>query len=87
MKTINTKRWWDTPDNFTGIAIDENGHKKWYLNGECHREDGPAIEWFNGNKSWFLNDKCYTEDEYKKEMAKRSSSLGKLILNGDHFKL
>jgi len=31
-------------------------HKKWYLNGKLHREDGPAIEFSNGNKEWWLND-------------------------------
>ena len=26
------------------------GDKHWYLNDECHREDGPAIEYANGYK-------------------------------------
>jgi hypothetical protein len=25
------------------LIIDEDGSKYWYLNDECHREDGPAI--------------------------------------------
>jgi hypothetical protein len=25
------------------------------LNGELHREDGPAAEWADGSKAWWLN--------------------------------
>ena len=32
-----------------------NGSKHWYLNGERHRENGPAIECANGDKFWFFN--------------------------------
>jgi len=27
------------------------------LNGKHHREDGPAVEYYNGTKYWYLNDK------------------------------
>jgi hypothetical protein len=33
-----------------------NGDKEWRLNGDLHREDGPAIECVNGTKVWCLND-------------------------------
>jgi hypothetical protein len=36
--------------------------KSWYLNGQLHREDGPAVECSNGNKYWFLNGKRHRED-------------------------
>jgi hypothetical protein len=26
------------------VKVYEDGHKGWYLNGQLHREDGPAIE-------------------------------------------
>lgn len=42
--------------------IDEDGSKKWYLNGERHREDGPAIEWASGSKKWYLNGELHRED-------------------------
>ena len=38
-----------------GMIVDVWGDKKWYLHGELHREDGPAIERANGDKSWCLN--------------------------------
>ena len=46
------------------VEVYENGAKYWYLNGKCHREDGPAVEYANGDKRWFLNGKKYTEAEY-----------------------
>jgi hypothetical protein len=30
--------------------------------GECHREDGPAIEYHNGSTSWYINGKLHRED-------------------------
>ena len=39
---------------------DDAGNKFWFLNGEYHREDGPAIEFANGNKSWYLHGKEVT---------------------------
>jgi hypothetical protein len=36
---------------------------EWYnLNGECHREDGPAKEFANGTKYWYINGKLHRED-------------------------
>ena len=37
-----------------------DGSKVWWLNGEYHRTDGPAIEWPDGTKAWYLNDKQVT---------------------------
>jgi hypothetical protein len=37
------------------LAINRYGDKFWKLNGEYHREDGPAIEHMNGYKAWYLN--------------------------------
>jgi hypothetical protein len=44
------------------VEVDDDGTKHWYLNGKCHREDGPAIEFVNESKYWFLNGKCHRED-------------------------
>ena len=44
------------------VKIDDYGTKEWYLNGERHREDGPAVEYADGSKYWFLNDKFHRED-------------------------
>ena len=44
------------------VRVDANGTKRWYLNGQFHREDGPAIERPNGSKFWFLNGQRHRED-------------------------
>ena len=41
--------------------IRPDGTKEWRLNGNLHREDGPAIKWTNGDKAWFLNGKKHRE--------------------------
>jgi hypothetical protein len=48
--------------NYTGIVEYIDGTKYWYLNGLCHRLDGPAIEFMNGNKYWFLDGRCHREN-------------------------
>jgi len=48
-----------------------DGEKEWYLNGELHREDGPAVNDCDGDKEWWLNNKQYTEKEWKYEMRNR----------------
>ena len=52
----------DIPDNFTGIIEFSSGTKYWVVNGNRHREDGPAVVWSNGNKSWWFNDKRHRLD-------------------------
>ena len=40
----------------------ENGTKEWRLNGQLHREDGPAVENVDGLKEWFQNDRLHRLD-------------------------
>jgi antitoxin component YwqK of YwqJK toxin-antitoxin module len=36
---------------------------EWYnLNGQLHREDGPAIEYAVGTKYWYINGQLHRED-------------------------
>ena len=44
------------------VKVDTNGDKIWYLNGNLHREDGPAVEYANGDKIWYLNGNRHRED-------------------------
>ena len=44
------------------VRIHDDGTKAWYLNGELHREDGPAIEWSDDTEYWYLNGKRHRED-------------------------
>jgi hypothetical protein len=50
-------------------TIDSNGAKRWYLNGQQHRVDGPAIEYADGTKEWYLNGDCMTEAEHKRRTS------------------
>ena len=56
------------PDGFLSLNGDMNietdkfGNKYWFLNGELHREGGPAIDGISGSKEWFLNGKRHRED-------------------------
>jgi hypothetical protein len=42
-------------NNQPTLEIDKLGYKHWFLNGEFHREDGPAIESADGtHKEWMI---------------------------------
>ena len=43
--------------------ISSDGTKHWWLNGERHRIDGPAVEWDDGSKHWWLNGKKLDPEE------------------------
>ena len=42
--------------------VDAIGTKHWYLNGQRHRIDGPAVDHSDGTKQWFLNGKQHRTD-------------------------
>jgi hypothetical protein len=52
-----------------GSHINADGSKRWYLNGKCHRTDGPAIEWPDGSKYWYLNGRLHRTDGPAIELA------------------
>lgn len=41
---------------------DAYGDKRWYVDGVCHREDGPAVEWANGARYWCIRGNLHRED-------------------------
>ena len=63
--------------------IDSDGSKSWYLNGQRHREDGPAIIGSYGTKAWYINGETYNYvDWYLKvnpDMSKKDKV--KLVLS------
>ena len=48
--------------NYDKKEIDNDGTIEYTLNGQLHRTDGPAIEWFNGDKSWYINGQYHRLD-------------------------
>jgi hypothetical protein len=49
-------------DNEPTLTIDEHGNKRWRLDGDLHRVDGPAVEYADGDKEWYLNDEYHRVD-------------------------
>jgi cold shock CspA family protein len=49
-----------------------DGSKGWFVNGQAHREDGPAIIRMNGDKVWFLSGKKLSKKDFDSiEMVKQ----------------
>ena len=44
------------------IVYAEGAGSAWYLNGELHRVDGPALEFATGAKSWYQKGQLHRED-------------------------
>ena len=55
-------------------------YKNWYLNGQRHRDDGPACEYANGTKIWYLYDKRHRSDGPAIEYA---SGIKSWYVNGE----
>jgi hypothetical protein len=71
------------------VRVYASGNKSWYLNGQLHREDGPAIEYVDGHKSWYLDNVWYTKSQHKAEMARRNNTCnGKVVtIEGKQYEL
>ena len=50
------------------VKVYLDGTKHWYLNGQQHREDGPAVELADGDKFWYLRGERLTESEFNEQM-------------------
>jgi hypothetical protein len=44
------------------VKVHDSGSREWYLNGNLHREDGPAVEYADGMRCWYLNGELHRED-------------------------
>lgn len=64
----NLLRYYSPISNSTpNLNTDSEGNRRWglkgwYINGERHRTDGPAIEGGQGTKIWYLNDRRHRTD-------------------------
>ena len=47
------------PIDFTGIVESSDGTKEWWVCGQWHRLDGPAVEYEDGSKKWRINGKLH----------------------------
>ena len=39
-----------------------NGGRAWQVNGQLHREDGPAVEYADGYRAWYFNGQRHRTD-------------------------
>jgi hypothetical protein len=44
------------------LHVSSSNSKFWYLNGQRHRDDGPAIIYFSGRKEWYQHGLRHRED-------------------------
>jgi hypothetical protein len=74
INVVQVESWLDfsrEQPGFTGCLIDKQGDIAWYKDGKFHREDGPAICFFeSSHKAWYLNGNGYTEKEWKLKVRK-----------------
>ena len=57
------------------IEVDDFGTRRYYNGvGQLHREDGPAIEWYNGACDWFQNNQLHRTDGPAIEYASGSKA-------------
>ena len=48
-------------ETFTGVVKDKDS-VAYYVNGELHRDNGPAIEWEDGTKEWYIDGNIHREN-------------------------
>jgi hypothetical protein len=65
-----------------GLHTSGAGTKEWYLNGQYHRTDGPAIEFADGAKWWYLNGRRHRTDGPATEEADGSKEW---FLNDQYY--
>lgn len=53
-------------------SFDSYRYYNWY---DLHRENGPAVEYFDGRKEWWYNNEkinCQTQEEFERLMKMRA---------------
>ena len=46
-------------------TVDEKGTVRWYKDSDCtilHKEDGPAVVWFDGEQHWWFDGNIHRTD-------------------------
>ena len=68
-------------NTFTGVVKDKDviAH---YVNGELHRDNGPAVEWASGSKEWWFNGEYHRVDGPAMELA---NGRKEWLFHGKHY--
>ena len=64
------------------MTVSKFGTRKWYRNGQLHREDGPAIELPDGSREWWRDGKLHRTDGPAVEYARGTR---KWYVNGEQL--
>lgn len=62
----------------TNPVIFSDGTKVWFDDGECHKDDGPAIIYPGGGLFWYFKGECLTFDKWLKELEPESAVMMKM---------
>jgi|ERR1700691_1204999 len=62
METLKLNEYDNIQKNYTGIIEYPNGTIKYFINGELHREDGPAFIYPNGDIYYYLKGFLHRRD-------------------------
>ena len=63
------------------VRVYDDGTKEYYNeDGELHREDGPAAEWYWGECRWFLNGEGLSISEWCDRTGKSEKEKAILLL-------
>ena len=88
--------WYNNDGKYAGLlhrvgspAIEWwNGDQEWYIDGQRHREDGPAVISKDGvYRAWYLNDKQYSEWDHAKAVKALHPPVTKDLTVGEISKL
>ncbi len=44
------------------MTVDDDGTRRWHLNGHLHREHGPAVVRADSSRSWYINGRIHRTD-------------------------
>lgn len=67
------------------IKVTKYGTRCYYNNaGELHRDDGPAVEWYDGTKNWYQNGQLHRTDG---PAIERSNGTKEWFQNGQRHRI
>ena len=50
--------------------MNKNGYRSYYIEGKCHRLDGPATIYSDGKEEYWINDEYLTKEEFQKHLER-----------------
>ena len=58
------------------LKISDIGTKRWYLNYQFHREDGPAVIYSSGEEVWYRHGEKYTPTAHELMLGNLEKNQG-----------